>query len=41
MISFISVKIESLNSYSNNLMKAVPKQLIDIESINVLKNILG
>lgn len=41
MISFISVKIKSLNSYTENLMEAIPNQLIDIDAIGVLKKYLG
>lgn len=41
MISFISVKIKSLNSYTENLMEAIPNQLIDIAAIGVLKKYLG
>lgn len=41
MISFISVKIKSLDSYTENLKAAIPKQLIDTEAIDVLKKYLG
>lgn len=41
MITFASVKIESLDSYAGKLMEVIPEQLIDNEAINVLKKYLG